>query len=128
MRFSKINTNDTNVFIDECEPTSNIEIFKTNGNKKFHDEKNLIKRASWSPAEQQECGLPPTGKRIDNDHSTNSNRVRMRSKSTRNYQLQQPHQISLIRPVSFNERYERILNQSLVRNRHKKINLLCSHK
>jgi hypothetical protein len=125
MRYS----DDTNLFIDECETTSKQEhipcpidnksssehIIQTIKNKKS-------KRASWSPASNQECGLPPTGKRIDSDHhSTNSNRVRMRPKTIRNYQLQQPHQISLVRPMSFNERCERISNQSLVRI----FNLLC---
>jgi hypothetical protein len=38
----------------------------------------------------------------------------LRSKPTRNYQLQQPNQTSLIRPASYNEKYERLFNQSLV--------------
>jgi hypothetical protein len=104
---------DTNLFIDECETILKQE---QKLSSKHIENKNLLKRASWSPATNQECGLPPTGKRIDNDnHSKNSNRVRMRTKTTRNYQLQQPHKISLVRPISFNERYERISNQSLVR-------------
>lgn len=115
MRLSKSDIVDTNLLIDECPTASHTESVKTVGN-------NKIKRASWSPAGCQECGLPPTGKRIDNDHSTNSHRVRMRSKSTRSYQLQQPNQIPLVRPISFDEKYERISNQLLVRH---KTNLSC---
>jgi len=131
MKLPETITKDTSLFIDECEPipssidnrssSSSSEKISTKtikaiGNNKSSDEKHSVKRASWSPAENQECGLPPTGKRIDGDHSTNSNRVRMRSRSSRNYQLQKPHQISLVRPISFNERYERLSNQSMVRN------------
>ncbi len=135
MRVPKTITNDSNLFIDECEPTSPAikpqsdvkpsptsehiytESVKAIGNKKHTEEKTPLKRASWSPAGHCEWGLPPTGKRIDGENSTNhknSNRVRLRSKPTRNYQLQQPNQTSLIRPVSYNEKYERLFNQSLV--------------
>lgn len=96
MRLTETDIPDKNLFIDECETTPSSESLKINENTK-------LKRASWSPASYQDNGLPPTGKRIDHEHSTNSNRVRMRSKSTRNYQLQQPNQISFVRPVSYNE-------------------------
>lgn len=94
------------------------EIVKAIGNNEFIEEKRLLKRASWSPAVLQEHGLPPTGKRTDNDQTTtinrNSNRVRMRPKVARYFQpqqqkQQQPYnpQIPYGRPVSFNERYDR---------------------
>lgn len=132
MRVPQTITDDKNLFIDECENASHLskqeinlkssptsehiytDIVKAIGTKKLNSEKSSLKRASWSPAEHQECGLPPTGKRVDGD-SKNSNRVRMRTRPIRNYQLQQPHQNSKIRPVSFNERFERLPNQSLVR-------------
>jgi hypothetical protein len=132
MRVPQTITDDTTLFIDGRESASHLmkqeinpkasstsehiytEIVKAIGTKKLNGEKSSLKRASWSPAEHQECGLPPTGKRTDHD-SKNSNRVRMRSRPTRNYQLQQPHQIPGTRPVSFNERYERHANQPLVR-------------
>ena len=116
MRVPQTIPNDTNLFIDENEnvaPTSEpiyAEIVKP---KKLNIEKPSLKRASWSPAEYHECGLPPTGKRHDGD-SKNSNRVRMRSRPIRNYQLQQPHQMSGIRPASFNERLERLPSHTFV--------------
>lgn len=102
------------------------EIVKAIGNNEFIEEKRLLKRASWSPAVLQEHGLPPTGKRTDNEQTTtitrNPNRVRMRPKVARYYQpslatssqqqQQQPSYYSKIpsgRPISFNERYERQL-------------------
>jgi hypothetical protein len=95
------------------------EIVKSIGNNEFIEEKRLLKRASWSPTVLQEHGLPPTGKRVNNEQlSTNKipNRVRMRPKVARYYQPQQqpqqyPHQhpIPFDRPVSFNERYNRHL-------------------
>ncbi|CAF5056261.1 unnamed protein product, partial [Rotaria magnacalcarata] len=61
------------------------------------EEKRLLKRATWSPTPQQEHGLPPTGKRSDNEQTTttttttnrNVTRVRMRPKVTRYFQPQQ---------------------------------------
>ena len=106
-------------------------IVKAIGNNEFVEEKRLLKRASWSPSVPQEHGLPPTGKRIDNEQSTitrNSNRVRMRPKVARYYQPPPPphyhQQRSVGRPVSYNENYDRHLvdnqqgklsNSSLVR-------------
>ena len=132
MRVPQTITDDTNLFIDENEnvsplskqeinskssPTSEpiyAQIIKAIVPRKLNIEKPSLKRASWSPAEYQECGLPPTGKRPDGD-SKNSNRVRMRSRPIRNYQLQQPNHISSgIRPASFNERFERPPNHPFV--------------
>ncbi len=143
MRVSEIITNDPDLFIDECGTTfslpknhhhSSIQshtpeeepIPYSSDNKssskdlrnKFIEKNRSFKRASWSPSVQQECGLPPTGKKTDGDQSTinkNLNRVRMRSKSIKNYQLQHPNQLSIERPVSFNEKYDRLAIQSLVR-------------
>ena len=95
------------------------EIVKAIGNNEFVEEKRLLKRASWSPAVAQEHGLPPTGKRTSNEQTTttaphrNPNRVRMRPKVARYYQPSQQssdHQISHGRPVSFNDRYDRLLS------------------
>jgi len=104
--------------IDKPSPSAEYiytEIVKAIGNNEFIEEKRLLKRASWSPAVLQEHGLPPTGKRTDNEQITtnrNSNRVRMRPKVARYYQpqsQQQPYdpKIPFTRPVSFNERYDR---------------------
>jgi len=104
--------------IDKPSPSAEYiytEIVKAIGNNEFIEEKRLLKRASWSPAVLQEHGLPPTGKRTDNEQTTtinrNSNRVRMRPKVARYFQpqQQQPYnsQIPLGRPVSYNERYDR---------------------
>ena len=99
------------------------EIVKAIGN----NDKRLFKRASWSPSILQERGLPPTGKRTDNEPSAaqrNPNRVRMRPKVARYYQpLPPPQQKSLVRPISFNEKYDhhlvdhqqgKLLNPSVV--------------
>ena len=112
---------DISLYIDESESTLSLSkeelnqksslpesehIYAEIVKKKFNDDKQALKRASWSPAEQQEYGLPPTGKRIDVDHlntTKSSNRVRMRSRPTRSYQLQQPNSVSVIRPLSLNE-------------------------
>ncbi|CAF3423716.1 unnamed protein product [Rotaria sp. Silwood1] len=89
------------------------EIVKAIGNNEFIEEKRLLKRASWSPGVPQEHGLPPTGKRTDNEQLTtnrNSNRVRIRPKVARYFQPQQNshyHQISCGRPASFNEGFNR---------------------
>lgn len=111
------------------------EIVKAIGNNEFIEEKRLLKRASWSPAVLQEHGLPPTGKRTDNEQTTtntattttsnssrNPNRVRMRPKVARYYQPPPQQQsppppppipynskIPSGRPISFNERYDRQL-------------------
>ncbi len=103
--------------IDKPSPSSEYiytEIVKAIGNNEFIEEKRLLKRASWSATGLQENGLPPTGKRIDNEQITSNrhhNRVRMRPKVARYFQPQYPadHQISYGRPVSFNERYDRYL-------------------
>ncbi len=103
--------------IDKPSPSSEYiytEIVKAIGNNEFIEEKRLLKRASWSAAGLQEHGLPPTGKRIDNEQITsnrNPNRVRMRPKVARYFQPQQAsdHQIPFRRPVSYNERYDRYL-------------------
>ncbi|CAF1625865.1 unnamed protein product [Rotaria magnacalcarata] len=92
------------------------KIVKAMGNNKCIEEKRLLKRASWGPNEQQQTyGLPPTGKQNCADHlKTNkiSNRVRMRSKSTRNYQLEQPNRMSLQGPVSYSEKNDQfVLNK-----------------
>ncbi|CAF2658268.1 unnamed protein product [Rotaria sp. Silwood2] len=159
MKLSEYIENDTNLFIDECKPTSCLpnnhhssiqrhslqeknlpcsidnkslpsseyiytEFVKAIGNNEFIEEKRLLKRASWGPNEQQAYGLPPTGKRTFGEPTAlnkNFNRVRMRSKATRNYQLQQPNQIIHERPYSFNDKYDHILidklsNQTLNRN------------
>lgn len=108
MHIPEMNTDDKNLFIDEYEPISQTDINKHIPTK-FH-----LKRASWGPSDHQQYGLPPTGKRTDNDQSTNSTRVRMRSRSTRSYQLQQPNQNSSIRPFSFNEKFERFPSSSSV--------------
>jgi hypothetical protein len=175
MRFSKSQTDDTPLLIDEHEtatpsrsssyrdPHSSIqchtlrqdhmpcskdkpspsaeyiytEIVKAIGNNEFIEEKRLLKRASWSAAMLQEHGLPPTGKRTDNEQITsnrNPNRVRMRPKVARYFQPQHTsdHQIHFGRPVSYNERYDRHLidyqqrkpsNSSLVSTQNKSIEL-----
>jgi len=106
--------------MDKSSPSADYiytEIVKAIGNNEFGEEKRLLKRASWSPSVPQEHGLPPTGKRIDNEQSTtnrNPNRVRMRPKVARYYQPQQQqqshyHQPKPVgRPVSFNERYDHL--------------------
>ena len=114
MRIPEIITDDKNLFINEYETISQQELNNNNPSKHI-SRKTHLKRASWGPSDHQQYGLPPTGKRIDNDQSINSSRVRMRTKSTRNYQLQQPNQISSTRPFSFNEKFEHIPNSSLVR-------------
>jgi hypothetical protein len=107
--------------IDKPSPSAEYiytEMVKAIGNNDFMEEKRLLKRASWSPFVLQEHGLPPTGKRTDNEQITthrNFNRVRMRPKVARYYQPTQQqqqlfdHPIPLVRPVSFNERYDRHL-------------------
>jgi hypothetical protein len=100
--------------MDKSSPSADYiytEIVKAIGNNEFGEEKRLLKRASWSPSVPQEHGLPPTGKRIDNEQSTtnrNPNRVRMRPKVARYYQPQQQQQKPVGRPVSFNERYDHL--------------------
>ena len=112
MRLSEKVPDQTSLYIDESASVSKPEsepIYAEIIKNKFNNEKETLKRASWSPAEYQECGLPPTGKRIDTDHSIGnktSNRVRMRSRPTRTYQLQQPQSIFPTRPLSFNEKYD----------------------
>jgi hypothetical protein len=113
MRFPENITDDTNLFVDGKDHHSTIQQHtlripysidkKTSSSPEQCiyniEEKRLLKRASWSPSGIQECGLPPTGKRTDGNYlsvNKNSNRVPMRSKH---------HQISLKRPVSFNERF-----------------------
>lgn len=117
---------------DNSSPSSQYfytEIVKSIGNDKFLEEKRLLKRASWSPAALQDHGLPPSGKRIDNEPlitSRTSNRVRLRPKVSRFFQPQQNinhcHMFTG-RPVSFNERYDyhsidnqqrKFLNSSIV--------------
>jgi hypothetical protein len=110
--------------IDKPSPSAEYiytEIVKAIGNNEFIEEKRLLKRASWSPAVLQEHGLPPTGKRTDNEQITtnrSSNRVRMRPKVARYYKPQQQQQqqqqqqsydqqITFGRPVSFNGTYDR---------------------
>lgn len=82
------------------------------------EQKRLLKRASWGPSSGiQDHGLPPTGKRTDNEQSTrnkNTTRIRIRPKVTRYFQPQQQtqhhyHQIPIGRPLSFNERLDRPL-------------------
>ncbi|CAF3317349.1 unnamed protein product [Rotaria socialis] len=89
------------------------EIVKAMGNNEFIEDKRLLKRASWGPNEQQQTyGLPPTGKQNYADHlkiNKSSNRVRMRSKPTRNYQLEQPNRMSLQGPVSYSEKYDQFV-------------------
>ncbi|CAF3875516.1 unnamed protein product, partial [Rotaria magnacalcarata] len=100
------------------------EIVKAIGNNEFIEEKRLLKRATWSPTPQQEHGLPPTGKRSDNEQTTttttttnrNVTRVRMRPKVTRYFQPQQQEhqqpryqQFLFGRPLSLNGRYDRPL-------------------
>ncbi|CAM4916125.1 unnamed protein product [Rotaria socialis] len=100
------------------------EIVKAIGNNEFIEEKRLLKRASWGPTAQQEHGLPPTGRRSDNEQTTtttttttsnrNATRVRMRPKVTRYFQPQQQQQpryqqFLFGRPLSLNERYDRPL-------------------
>ncbi|CAF3630090.1 unnamed protein product [Adineta steineri] len=159
MRFSENITDNTSLFIDECKSTNHqsstqyrpsrkdhitystdkkssspseyiyTEIVKAIGNNEFIKEKSYLKRVSWSPMGQHECGLPPTGKRTDTVYSPlnkNSNRIRMRpppspSSSASIIKTSQPQHISLTRPVSFNEKYDRIFldrisNQSSNRN------------
>jgi hypothetical protein len=152
MRFNENITDNTNLFIDECQATSSLpknhhpsiqysslvqeHIPYARDNKSSPSSENmyteivkaigdnhLLKRASWAPVGQQGCGLPPTGKRTDGAHSTihkTSNRIGLRSQTMRHSQSKQPHQISLVRPLSFNEKYDHLLtdrfsNQSLVR-------------
>ncbi|CAF4701021.1 unnamed protein product, partial [Rotaria socialis] len=94
------------------------EIVKAIGNNEFIEEKRLLKRASWGPTAQQEHGLPPTGRRSDNEQTTtttttttsnrNATRVRMRPKVTRYFQPQQQQQpryqqFLFGRPLSLNE-------------------------
>ena len=100
------------------------EIIKAIGNNEFIEEKRLLKRASWSPAVLQEYGLPPTGKRTDNEQlklDENSNLVHTRPKIARNGQSQQNsrdhyHQTSFGRPISYNERCDRHLVDNRQRN------------
>ncbi|CAF3648633.1 unnamed protein product [Rotaria sordida] len=93
------------------------ELVKNIGNNEFIEEKRLLKRSSWSPNEEQPTyGLPPTGKRAFGEQSTsnkNFNRVRMRPKTTRHYQLQQPNQKILERPYSCNDKYDHLLIDKL---------------
>ena len=94
----------------------------------FHDDISLYIDESESTlplskeeSKQQDCGgLPPTGKRIDSEHThgtKSSTRVRMRSRPTRTYQLQaspvvpSAHSISLTRPMSFNERLSPVIQR-----------------
>jgi hypothetical protein len=132
MKLPETVTEDTSLFIDECEShsTSQQESSPCSIDDKSSPSSEYIyneivkaienKRASWNSCGQQEYGLPPTGKRIDGDPNTinkTSNRIRMRSKSTKNYPS---NPTSFVRPVSFTERYDRLLidkfsNQSLVR-------------
>lgn len=100
--------------IDKPSPSAEYiytQIVKAIGSNEFVGEKRLQKRASWSPAVPQEHGLPPSGKRNDNEQipiQKNPNRVRMRPKVARYYQPP-TQQTSNERPVSFNERYDRLL-------------------
>jgi hypothetical protein len=83
------------------------EIVKAIGNNEFIKEKSFLKRVSWSPLGQHESGLPPTGKRTDGLYATlskPSNRVRMRPQASKPSPL--PQNV-LLRPVSFNEKYDR---------------------
>ncbi len=117
--------------IDKPSPSAEYiytKIVKAIGTNEFIEEKRLLKRASWSPTFLQEHGLPPTGKRTENEQLTshrNLNRVRMRPKVSRYFQPQQPqqqqkqtydHRISSGRPVSFNERYDRHLIERKLSN------------
>ena len=137
MRVSENSTDNTSLFIDECKPTlknhhSSIqypfsvqehsmdnksseciytEIVKPIRKNDYTEDNHSLRRASWSPFRQQECGLPPSGKRTDGAHSTinkTSNRVRMRPPIMKNSQPPLQQQISLVRPVSFNEKYDRL--------------------
>lgn len=94
MKHSEILHDDISLYIDESESTLPLS-------------KEESKRTSWAASEQLECGLPPTGKRIDVEHGNGtktSNRIRMRSRPTRTYQLQPSPVAPVIRPISFNER------------------------
>lgn len=109
--------------IDKRTPSAEYiytEIVKNLGNNEFIEEKRLLKRASWSPAIRQEHGLPPTGKRIDHESTTqrNSNRVRLRPKVARyfNPQPTPDHSNPSGRPASFNERYDRHLIERKLSN------------
>lgn len=99
MKQSELINDDISLYIDESESTISLT-------------RDDSKRTSWTPIDQQEFGLPPTGKRIDSEHSNgikNSNRVRMRTRPPRAYQLQAPSStISLVRPISFNERFSSV--------------------
>lgn len=151
MKLSDFIINDKNVFIDESETSSypsdnnkhsrqeqksyNIEknsmpppeyvyteIVKAIGNDKFIEKKRVLQRASWCSSEQNNYGLPPTGKQTSGYNSGTSkisNRVRMRSKPTRHYQVEQSNRTFQPRPISYNENYDytvfdRITNQALV--------------
>lgn len=100
MKHSELIHDDISLYIDESESTLPLT-------------RDDSKQTSWTPTDQLECGLPPTGKRNDSEHShgtKSSNRVRMRTRPPRTYQLQSssptttPHSISLVRPISYNER------------------------
>ena len=100
MKHSELIHDDISLYIDESEST-------------LASTRDDSKRTSWTLTDPQECGLPPTGKRNDSEHSNGTksfNRVRMRARPPRTYQLQPsspsttPHSISLVRPISFNER------------------------
>ncbi|CAF0835230.1 unnamed protein product [Adineta steineri] len=105
--------------IDKSLPSAKYiynEIVKAIGNNDFMEEKRLLKRSSWSPSISQESGLPPSGKRLDNEQpilQKNIHRVRMRPKVARYYHPQkqeQEHQLQqrrlFGRPISFNEKYD----------------------
>jgi hypothetical protein len=127
MKLPETVTDDTSLFIDESKLTSSRTSQQESISSSEYLYNEIVKAIdhkrsrSWNPNEKQEYGLPPTGKRIDGDQNTlnkPSNRIRMRSKPTRNNC--QSHQIPFVRPASFSDRYDRLLidklsNQSLVR-------------
>ena len=128
-------TEDTSLFIDESKLISSSSSSSSQQESLPSSEylyKEIVKAidnkrsSSCHSNEQHEYGLPPTGKRIDHDQNLSNNkspnRIRMRSRPirTNNNINPQSQQIPLVRPVSFSDRYDRLLidklsNQSTVR-------------
>lgn len=83
-----VNDDETSLYIDESEKSFS----KQDLSEPIYTEVMKKNHVSRQSIHDQECGLPPTGKRT-------SSRIRMRSRPTRTYQLQ------LVRPTSFHEQF-----------------------
>ena len=93
------------------------ESVKAIGNNEYIEDKRLLKCASWSPTFDLEPGLPPNGKRADQDPTSStrsSARIHLRPPTTKCYPSSaqhhpQPYPITFARPASFNGSCDRSL-------------------